>query len=64
MKKTTKSKTTPRAYTRKCTVTGIKTSSDNFYKNQTHVKAVDNIRRNTGASKTQLKHMFNQILEY
>ena len=30
-----------------CTVTGMKTCEKNFYANQTHVKAVDNIRRNT-----------------
>ena len=44
-----------------CDVTGIKTSSDNFYKNQSHLKAVDNIRRNTNVTKEQLKRMFNQI---
>ena len=44
-----------------CDVTGIKTSNNNFYKNQSHVKAVDNIRRNTNVTKEQLKRMFNQI---
>ena len=44
-----------------CDVTGIKTNNSNFYKNQSHVKAVDNIRRNTNATKEQLKRMFNQI---
>ena len=44
-----------------CDVTGIKTSSNNFYKNQSHIKAVDNIRRNTNVTKYQLKRMFNQI---
>ena len=44
-----------------CDVTGIKTSSNNFYKNQSHIKAVDNIRRNTNVTKDQLKRMFNQI---
>ncbi len=44
-----------------CNVTGIKTSSNNFYKNQSHIKAVDNIRRNTNVTKDQLKRMFNQI---
>ena len=47
-----------------CTVTGIKTSSKNFYSNQTHVKAVDNIRRNTDATKEQLTRMFHQINNY
>ena len=47
-----------------CDVTGLKTSENNFYKNQSHVKAVDNIRRNTGATKEQLTRMFNQINNY
>ena len=34
-----------------CDVTGIKTNNNNFYKNQSHIKAVDNIRRNTKAYK-------------
>ena len=47
-----------------CSVSGIKTSQNNFYKNQNHVKAVDNLRRNTGATKKQLTRMFNQINNY
>lgn len=47
-----------------CDVTGIKTSVENFYNNQSHVKAVDNLRRATGANKTQLKRMFNQLNSY
>ena len=47
-----------------CDVTGLKTSERNFYKNQSHVKAVDNIRRTTSASKNQLTRMFNQINNY
>ena len=47
-----------------CDVTGIKTSNNNFYKNQSHIKAVDNIRRNTNVTKDQLKRMFNQINNY
>ena len=43
---------------RVCDVTGIRTSNDNFYANQSHVKAVDNLRRTTGASKKQMRHMF------
>ena len=50
--------------TRICTVTGIETSLDNFYANQTHVKAVDNLRRNSGATKEQLTRMFNQLNTY
>jgi uridine phosphorylase len=49
---------------RVCSVTGIKTSKDNFYRNQNHVKAVDNIRRNTEVTKEQLTRMFNQINNY
>jgi hypothetical protein len=44
--------------------TGLETSVNNFYKNQTHVKAVDNLRRTTGATKEQLQRMFNQINQY
>ena len=47
-----------------CSVSGIKTSVNNFYANQNHVKAVDNLRRNTGATKDQLTRMFNQINNY
>jgi|MGYP003637355103 uridine phosphorylase len=47
-----------------CSVTGITTSVDNFYTNQTHVKAVDNLRRNSGATKDQLQRMFNQVNQY
>ena len=53
-----------RTQKRTCSVTGLKTKVDNFYQNQTHVKAVDNIRRNTGATKEQLKRMFNQLQTY
>ena len=49
---------------RTCVVTGIKTSTNNFYKNQNHVKAVDNMRRNTSATKEQLTRMFNQLSKY
>ena len=47
-----------------CSVTGMTTNVDNFYSNQTHVKAVDNLRRSTGANKEQLTRMFNQINAY
>ena len=47
-----------------CDVTGMETSTKNFYTNQSHVKAVDNIRRTTSATKEQLQHMFNQINNY
>jgi len=50
--------------TRVCTVTGMETSVDNFYNNQNHVKAVDNLRRTTGATKDQLQRMFNQLNAY
>ena len=54
----------PRTKSRVCTVSGIKTSENNFYKNQNHVKAVDNFRRTTGATKDQLMRMFNQLNNY
>ena len=47
-----------------CTVSGVKTSEKNFYANQNHVKAVDNIRRNTDVTKEQLTRMFNQLNNY
>jgi|TARA_B110000977_G_scaffold158070_1_gene201352 hypothetical protein len=55
---------TKKQETRECSVTGMKTSVENFYTNQTHVKAVDNLRRATGANKTQLSRMFNQLNAY
>tara|TARA_Y100000004_G_scaffold181420_1_gene227077 strand:+ start:530 stop:709 length:180 start_codon:yes stop_codon:yes gene_type:complete len=53
-----------RTQTKVCSVTGLETSVDNFYANQNHVKAVDNMRRNTNATKEQLARMFNQINQY
>ena len=50
--------------TKVCTVTGIETNVNNFYTNQNHVKAVDNLRRNTNATKDQLQRMFNQLNTY
>ena len=49
---------------RTCDVTGMTTSVNNFYTNQSHVKAVDNLRRLTGATKSQMSRMFNQIATY
>jgi len=49
---------------RTCDVTGMTTSSNNFYENQSHVKAVDNLRRGTGATKVQMSRMFNQLNTY
>ena len=53
-----------RPKTKVCSVSGIKTSENNFYKNQNHVKAVDNLRRNSGATKDQIIRMFNQLNNY
>ena len=47
-----------------CSVPGLETSATNFYANQNHVKAVDNLRRTTTATKDQLARMFNQINQY
>jgi hypothetical protein len=47
-----------------CNVTGVTTSVNNFYNKQNHVKAVDNLRRATGANKNQLRRMFNQLATY
>ena len=49
---------------RKCDVTGVTTSENNFYSNQSHTKAVDNLRRSTGATKQQMRRMFNQLTTY
>ena len=46
---------------RTCDVTGMHTSVNNFYTNQSHVKAVDNLRRLTGATTTQLARMVNHL---
>ena len=53
-----------RTKSRICDVTGIKTSENNFYKNQSHVKAVDNLRRSSGATKDQMQRMFHQLNNY
>lgn len=49
---------------RTCDVTGVTTSERNFYSNQSHVKAVDNLRRVSGASKPQMRRMFNTLNAY
>jgi hypothetical protein len=49
---------------RTCDVTGVTTSINNFYSNQSHVKAVDNLRRGSGATKNQMSRMFNQLNTY
>ena len=54
----------PRTKSKVCSVSGVKTSEKNFYANQNHVKAVDNLRRNSGATKEQIVRMFNQINNY
>ena len=53
-----------RPKTKICTVTGMRTNENNFYANQNHVKAVDNLRRNSTATKDQLTRMFHQINNY
>ena len=54
----------PRTKQKVCSVSGVKTSEKNFYTNQNHVKAVDNLRRNSGATKEQIMRMFNQMMNY
>jgi hypothetical protein len=53
-----------RAKKRTCNVSGITTSEKNFYSGHSHVKAVDNLRRVTGANKEQLQRMFNTLSTY
>ena len=55
---------TRKTQTKICSVTGLETSVNNFYANQNHVKAVDNLRRSTGATKDQMQRMFNQLNQY
>ena len=55
---------TRKTQTKICSVTGLETSVNNFYTNQNHVKAVDNLRRNSNATKEQMQRMFNQINQY
>ena len=55
---------TRKVRTKVCSVTGMETNVNNFYANQNHVKAVDNLRRTTTATKDQLARMFNQINQY
>ena len=50
-----------RISTKTCDVTGITTRESNFYAKQSHLKPVDNLRRNTGATKDQMRRMFNQL---
>jgi hypothetical protein len=54
----------PRSKSKVCSVSGVKTSEKNFYSNQNHVKAVDNLRRNSGATKDQITRMFHQLNNY
>jgi len=56
--------TMARTRKRVCDVTGVNTSENNFYSNQSHTKAVDNLRRATGATKNQMRRMFNTINTY
>jgi len=49
---------------KRCDVTNMDTSIDNFYAHQSHVKAVDNLRRGSGATKVQMSRMFNQLNTY
>tara|TARA_R100001377_G_C3089328_1_gene75248 strand:- start:58 stop:228 length:171 start_codon:yes stop_codon:yes gene_type:complete len=44
-----------------CDVSGITTTPNNFYSKQSHLKVVDNLRRSSGATKEQMKRMFNQL---
>ncbi len=53
-----------RTRNRTCNVSGVTTSENNFYNGHSHVKAVDNLRRVTGANKEQLRRMFNTLSTY
>jgi adenylate kinase family enzyme len=47
--------------TRVCTVSGLTRPSTEFYKGQNHLKAIDNLRRNSGVTKDQMRRMFNNL---
>ena len=46
---------------RVCTVSGLTRPTTDFYKGQNHLKAIDNLRRNSGATKDQMRRMFNNL---
>lgn len=47
--------------TRVCTVSGLTRPTTEFYNGQNHLKAIDNLRRSSGATKEQMKRMFNNL---
>jgi adenylate kinase family enzyme len=47
--------------TRVCTVSGLTRPTTDFYKGQNHLKAIDNLRRNSGVTKDQMRRMFNNL---
>jgi len=47
--------------TRVCDVTGLERPESDFYKNQSHLKSVDNLRRSTGATKGQMARFYQQL---
>ena len=51
----------PRTKSKVCTVSGIKTSENNFYKGHNHVKAVDNFRRVNGFRVSDVKNLVTLI---
>ena len=53
-----------RTKSRICTVTGMKTSENNFYKNQNHVKAVDNISFDVYPKETLAKEVSRYNREF
>ena len=44
-----------------CDVTGLERPETDFYKNQSHLKSVDNLRRSTGATKYQIARFYQQL---
>lgn len=47
--------------TKVCDVTGLERPESDFYRNQSHLKSVDNLRRSTGATKNQMARFYQQI---
>jgi len=46
---------------RTCSVTGLERPETDFYRNQSHLKAVDNLRRSTGATKNQMARFYQAL---
>ena len=46
---------------RVCSVSGLERPETEFYSGHSHLKAIDNLRRVSGATKEQMRRMFNNL---